>query len=362
MWISEIALVGIGLGALLGTASGWVVQKLNHDKIDTQIPFAKIVRESVLKNKTKRVQALLVMMQAGTYTGEVVIGYINQENKSVFDLSKYGIGEHLVPESYVKPIIMDGIRVYFASYVDAEVMGIDEVLANNRLIAIQKELPNLRGIPISTLNTLLQQTVSDWETDCNNLLYNIRVREKQNGIEYCGIPETAEEFIELLMKAQKMLQEPAKGTSDYVLTTYESVIKHRVDTPIPKESVPMSYYINCIKAKLTKKPLPEKPKSRIPSWNDKTTTYEYKNMRKSYKGIKFLAPTEALSVRDSSCTVSAIQQYGMNMEQRGRLNASKMDGFMEKYGKYLMPIGIFVVICCVGLGILVILLNNNGAT
>lgn len=350
--IDPIVLGAIIFIGIAGTASGWIVRKLNNDAINQHIPFAATIRKAVTANKGKKPKSIIVMMQPGTYTGEVLLGDIDEENHSIFDFSKYGIGEHLVPETYVKPIILDGLRVYFASYVDAELMGIEEIRANNRLKEIHAKIPKLRGIPIATLNTLLQESPADWEINCSNLLYQIRTKEEEElepGTTYCGIPDDEFEFVELLEQAKQMLSEPTDNTSDYIITTFESVIKHK--TPAKKPKQPS--IIDIIEAKLKKKPLP-KPAGLVSEVGD---TYQYKSMLKGYRGIKFLAPSEAMQVRDSSLTVSAIQQYGMQMEQRGRLGKNSAgENFMEKYGKYLLPVGIFVFICCVGLGIVALML------
>lgn len=339
---------------IAGTASGWIYMSMKNNAIDQYIPFAAKIRKTINARKGKKIKSLLLLLQSGTYTGEIFIGEESESNQSLFDLSNYGIGEHLKPEAYVKPLIIDGIKVFIGTYTDAEFMGIGEIKQNNRLKDIQQQIPNLRGIPLAMLNTMIKENMADWEVNAENVLYNIRMSEKQRGIEYVGVPKSKKEFITLLTEAKRLMNELPETTSDVVVTTYESVIRKKVPgKPAPVQS-DLQYGIECLKAKLQKKPMPKK---QMPA--EIEDQYVYKQLLKSYKGIKFLSPSDAADARDTSGTVSRLQDYGMQMKQMGKLTqADKASSFMEKYGKYLFAVGMFVFICCIGLGVLVTIMNH----
>lgn len=353
MQIDPLIFGAICFLAIAGTASGWIYMSMKNNAIDQYIPFAPKIRKAISARKGQKVKSLLILLQSGTYTGEIFVGEDSPTNQALFDFSQYGIGEHLKPESYVKPLILDGIKVFIGTYTDAEFMGVEEIKRNNRLKDIQAQIPNLRGLPLAMLNTMLHENMADWEVNCENILYNIKMSEKQRGIEYVGVPRSKKEFITLLTEAKRLMNELPEQTSDVVVTTYESVIRKKLPGEAVRQS-DLEFKINCLIAKLTKKPMPQRTKPA-----DIEDKYVYKQLRKSYKGIKFLSPSDAADARDTSGTVSRLQDYGMQMKQMGKLTQSdKASSFMEKYGKYLFAVGIFIFICCVGLGVLFILLNK----
>lgn len=354
MQIDPLIFGAICFVGVIGTASGWIYMSMKNNAIDQYIPFAGKIRKAISARKGGKIKSILVLMQSGTYTGEVILGEDNPSNQSLFDLSSIGIGEHLKPEAYTKPLIIDGVKVFFGTYTDAEFMGIGEIKANNRLKDVQAQIPNLRGIPIGMLNTMLHENMADWEVNAENVLHNIRMSEKQRGIEYVGVPKSKKEFVTLLTEAKRLMNELPESTSDVVVTTYESVVKKKIPGKQAAEPFDMKYAIECIKAKLQKKPMPQK---KMPA--DMSDQYVYKQLLKSYKGIKYLSPSDAADARDTSGTVSRLQDYGMQMKQMGKLTQSdKADSFMQKYGKYLFAVGMFVFICCIGLGVLITIIGK----
>lgn len=335
------AVVAFGI---IGTASGWVVLANRNRAIDTFLPIASVVRKAMTANKGKKPESLLVLTNPGTYAADIFLGKVNAENKAVFDLPG-SIGEHLIPENTgnIKPLLIYGLRVYFGTYIDAEAMSMDEIVYNNRLIEVKDKIPELRGIPVSTLNALLHQPNGDWKYNCDNLLANIRQRERKENSEYCGVPKNTTEFINALYKAQDMLEKPAQKTCDTIITTYESIRRRQKQQPKPL--IPF-----------LKKPQTEPEEEPIVP----PTEYLYEHRAVKYRGIKFFSPAEAANARYSSLTAKRIQEYGMEREQQGR-NKAKSEGpaWFDKYGKIVMTLGLAVFISCLGVGVLAMLLGGG---
>lgn len=343
-----VAFLVIAAG-VIGTASGWVVLANRNQAIDNYLPIAPVIRKALTANKGKKPEAILVLMNTGTYAADIFLGKANPENKAVFDLPG-SIGEHLIPENTgnIKPMIIYGLRIYFGTYIDAEAMSMDEVIHNNRLIDVKSKIPELRGIPVSTLNALLQQPNGDWKYNCDNLLANIRQKERRENSEYCGIPKNTTEFINALYKAQDMLDKPAEKTCDTIITTYESI--RRRPKALPKPTLPFDL-------PFLKKPQEEEEPALISD-----TEYLYEHRAVKYRGIKFISPNEAANARFSSLTAKRLQEYGLEREQQGR-NKAKNEGqlWFDKYGKIVFTVGFAVFICCLGVGVLAMLLGGNAA-
>lgn len=344
--VDPLVAVLVVAGGIIGTASGWVVMSSRQQAIDKYLPFAPIIRKALTANKGRKPESILVLMNTGTYAADIFLGKVNEENKAVFDLHG-GIGEHLIPENTgnIKPMIIYGLRVYFGTYEDAEAMSMDEILYNNRLIEIKNEIPEIRGIPISTINALLQQPQGDWKYNCTNLLESIRQKERREGAEYCGIPKDTDEFLEALYKALDMMERPGKKTCDTIITTYQSI--RRRPAKQPQAALPAIPF-------LKRKTDEETPKQ--------DTEYIYENRLVKYRGIKYLSPNEAAAARFTSLTAKRLQEYGMEREQMGRIKSkSDAQAWFDKYGKVVFSLGFAVFICCLGVGILAMLLGGNGA-
>lgn len=341
--IDPMVLVGGGILALIGTASGWVVKSNQQQAIDKYLPIAPQIRKALTANKGKKPECLLVLMNTGTYAADIFFGRPNEENKAVFDLPG-GIGEHLIPENTgnIKPMMIYGLRVYFGTYEDAECMSMDEIRHNNRLIEVKDKIPQLRGIPISTLNALLQQPQGDWKYNCENLLDSIRQKERQTNAEFCGIPKDTEEFINCLYQALDLMEKPADKTCDTIITTYESLYKHKKPAP-PKG-------LNLFK----------KPAEAEDDLN-RNTEYIYEHRAVKYRGIKFISPNEAANARFTSLTAKRLQEYGMEREQQGRIKGkSENQQWWDKYGKIITVVGFAVFLILIGIGVLSMLLGNGG--
>lgn len=329
--------IGVIVLAIIGTLSGWLYLgmkiKNEHDAIDTQIPFAKKVREAVVSSKGSRPKGLCVLMETGSYVGDVYVTYKNKENRALFTFGKgedgQGIGEHLVPEQYVKPIMIDGLKVFFGTYTDAEQMSMDEVIDANKLYYIHEQLPDIRGIPLHMLRSLLKEPTADWYINCQNVLQAIKTERKGEKAELIGIPSSPEEFVELLVEA-KDIYENAEVPSDVVLTSYES-IERKKKFRIKKQSV-----MDIIKNK--------------PPVIEGDVEYRYNTVHRNVRPITFISPTDASLCRDTSLTVSRLQEYGMQMEQKGKfLNKQMQDTWWEKYGKIITTLGFAAFLVLIGL-------------
>lgn len=339
--VDPLILIVGGAAAIIGTASGWVVKSNQQQAIDKYLPFAPVIRKALTANKGKKPECLLILMNTGTYAADIYLGKANEENKAVFELPG-GIGEHLIPENTgnIKPMIIYGLRIYFGTYEDAEAMSMDEITHNNRLRDIKDKIPQLRGIPLSTLNALLQQPQGDWKYNCENLLDSIHQKERKNNIEFCGVPYDVEEFIDCLYEAKDMLDMPMEKTCDTIITTYESIYRR----PINQKSKP-----------LIPNPFKKHHKSEL-----RDTEYIYENRAVKYRGIKFISPNEAANARFTSLTAKRLQEYGMEREQMGRIKGkSEQQQWFEKYGKIITTIGFAVFLSLVGVGVLAMLLGGN---
>lgn len=335
-------LVGIGFAAII------YYYRNRERAINKYIPFAADVRKAVTAHNGENPLALCVLMNPGTYNGKVYLGEIDPENRALFNLDSMGVGEHLVPEAHVKPLMLNGLRIFFGNVVEAEFMSVDEIYDNNRLADIREEFPKLAGIPLSTLKALLDESAADWEINCSKKLEEIQARENERGIEYCGIPDSVEEFVQLLTECKsKYLSSPEK-TYDNIITTYESVYRKQKPKIIQKTKKGFMEMVKSI-PDLFKDKAREEKLAKL----DFTPDYQYRNMYRRYVGVKWISPVEALAGRTTSLTVSRLREYGMQMEQKGKL-ASKAfgDTFMEKWGKILLPVGIFLFLACLGVGVL----------
>lgn len=351
--VDPLILVVGGAFALIGTASGWVVKSNQNQAIDKYLPFAPIIRKAITANKGRKPDSILILINTGTYAADIFLGRANEENKSVFDLPG-GIGEHLIPENTgnIKPMILYGLRVYFGTYEDSEAMSMDEIIYNNRLREIKDEIPQLRGIPLSTLNALLQQPHGDWKYNCANLLEDIRQKERKENVEYCGIPKDTEEFLDCLYEAKDLMDSPLKKTCDTIITTYESIRRRPIQKPAP--FIPPSIIPPRLK-KLLKIPEDVQP-------SPEQTQYVYEHRAVKYRGIKFISPCEAAQARFTSLTAKRLQEYGMEREQMGRIKGkSEKQKWWDEYGKIVSVAGFAIFIVLVGIGVLAMLLGNGGA-
>lgn len=340
--IVAAVLIGIGFAAL-------VIHYKNKERaINKNIRFAPEVRKAITGRNEDNPLALCVLMNPGTYNGRVLVGEIDPENRAIFKFESQGIGEHLVPESHVKPLMLNGLRIFFGNLVEAEFMSVDEIYDNNRLAECREQFENLRGIPLSTLKAMLEENAADWEINCAKKLEEIQLREDERGIEYCGIPESVDEFVQLLTDCKKMYLSAPETTYDTTITTYESVYRKQKPKVIQKTAKGFKGIVTDIKGLFK-----DKKREEAISKLDFTPEYQYRNMYRKYVGIKWISPIEALAGRTSSLTVSRLREYGMQMEQKGKL-ASKAfgDSFMEKWGKVLLPVGIFLFLACLGVGVM----------
>lgn len=330
-----ILMVGIII-AVAASASGWLKRHADHQKIDAVIPFAAAIRKAILSNKGHKAKPLVVLMEPHTNSADVFVGEVNENNRAVFDLGQ-GVGEHLVPESSgnVRPLIIDGLKIYFGDYVSAECMSVEDIRGNNRLQKIKDAIPELRGIPLSTFKALLMQRKEHWEVNCETILRSIR-REDE---ELCNVPKNTPEFVALLEKAHSIYYGTYKGNDvpdvdavDTVITTYESVSRR-------KKIIPVSRW----KLKNRKKDSEEIDE-------DHTDEYVYRNVYKAYKGVRWLSPPDANLAQTSSLTCARLQNYGALRELKGRLEAKKssLDNWMDKYGKFMFGFGIVVFIIFLG--------------
>ena len=338
--------IGVIILAILGTLSGWGIlgykMMAEHSAIDSQIPFAKKIREAVTKGKNGRPKGLCVLMETGSYVGDVYVTYKTKENKALFNFGEEngGIGEHLIPEQYVKPIMIDGLKVFFGTYTDAEMMSMDEIVETNRLYYIHEQLPDLRGIPLHMLRSLLKEPTSDWLINCQNVLASIKEIESKKRTEFTGIPNTPEEFVDLLVEA-KDIYETAEVPNDIVLTSYEP-IERKKKLKIAKQSF-MDILLN-----------------KKPQVIGGEKEYTYNTVHRNIRPITFISPTDASLCRDSSLTVSRLQEYGMQMEQKGKyLNKMAQDTWWEKYGKIITTIGFAIFIVLIGLVVFFSVFNGG---
>lgn len=341
--------VGVIFLAILGTASGWVYLGYKmyneHTAIDTQIPFAAKIRKAVTANKGRKPKAICVLMETGSYVGDIYVTEKSANNKALFDFGEEGIGEHLVPEQHVKPIIIDGLKIFFGTYTDGEMMSMDEIADANKLFMIHDRIPQLRGIPMHMLKSLLKEPASDWLINCENTLETLRLEEINQNCEFVGIPETADEFVELLIQA-KDIYENENVPNDVVLTSYESTKR------IQKASDQAKSLFDTMFPFLAKK----QPVEKVSAQKE----YYYNKIHRNVRGIKFISPSDASLCRDSSLTVSRLQEYGMQREQMGREAAKNVPmDFMEKYGKIIWGLGIFMVMAAVAVVIVLSVLNSG---
>lgn len=327
-----ILMVG-GVVAVGAAASGWMKWYTDNQKIDAIIPFARTIRQAVLTNKGRKTKPLLVLMQPHTNSADVYVGDVDEENKAVFDIGE-GVGDHLIPESSgnVRPLIIDGLKIYFGDYVNAECMSVEDIRGNNRLMKIKDAIPELRGISLSTLKGLLMQRKEHWEVNCETILRTIR-RDDEDAF---NIPADTDRFVELLEIAHGLYYSTYDGDEempdidavDTVITTYESVSRR-------KKIIPISRW-----KRLCKK----QPEQEIDE--DETDEYVYRNVYKSYKGVRWLSPPDANLAQTSSLTCARLQRYGALKELEGRLAAkrSNLDNWMDRYGKFFFGFAIVVLI------------------
>lgn len=326
-----ILMIGVVV-AVGAAASGWLKRKSDFQKIDNIIPFAATIRKAVLANKGRKSNPLLVLMQPHTNSADVYVGEVDENNRAVFNLGD-GIGDHLVPESSgnVRPLIIDGLKIYFGDYVNAECMSVEDIRGNNRLQKIKEAIPELRGISLSTLKALLQQRKEHWEINCETILRTLRRGDE----ELCNVPKSAEEFVEYLEKAHAMYYGTYTGKEmaqidavDTVITTYESISRKKKIIPVSK----------------WKRLLQKTDDQEIDE--EHTDEYVYRNVYKSYKGVRWLSPPDANLAQTSSLTCARLQRYGALMELAGRLAAKKsnLDNWMDRYGKFFFGFAIVVLI------------------
>lgn len=325
-------ILGIGVIVAAGAAaSGWLKRHADNQKIDSVIPFAKTIRKAIISNKGYKAKPLLVLMEPHTNSADVFVGEINKDNRAVFDLGE-GIGEHLVPESSgnVRPLIIDGLKIYFGDYVSAECMSVEDIRGNNRIMKIREAIPELRGISISTLKSLLMQRKEHWEINCETVLRTLRRGDE----DLFNVPQTTEQFVEMLEKAHSLYYGTYVGKEsalvdsvDTVVTTYESVSRR-------KKIIQTSKWKN-----LSKKPTAETDEAE-------TDEYVYRNVYKGYKGVRWLSPPDANLAQTSSLTCARLQNYGAIKKLEGILEAKKsnLNNWMDEYGKFFFGLAIVVLI------------------
>lgn len=329
-WNIDPMILMIGVIIAIGaSASGWLKRHADNQKIDSVIPFAKTIRQAIISNKGYKAKPLVVLMEPHTNSADVFVGEVDKDNRAVFDLGE-GIGEHLVPESSgnVRPLIIDGLKIYFGDYVSAECMSVEDIRGNNRIMKIRDAIPELRGIPISTFKSLLMQRKEHWEVNCETILRTLRRGDE----ELFNIPETVEEFVELLEKAHSLYygtyegEEAAKVDAvDTVVTTYESVSRKKKILP-------------------TKKHFFKKPQAETDE--EETGEYVYRNVYKGYKGVRWLSPPDANLAQVSSLTCARLQNYGAIKKMEGILEAkaSRLNNWMDEYGKFFFGFAIVFLI------------------
>lgn len=335
-----ILMIGV-IVAVGASASGWLKLHADHQKIDAVIPFAAAIRKAILSNKGHKAKPLVVLMEPHTNSADVFVGETDANNRAVFDLGD-GVGEHLVPESSgnVRPLIIDGLKIYFGDYVLAECMSVEDIRGNNRLMKIKEAIPELRGIPLSTFKALLMQRKEHWEVNCETILRTMRREEE----ELCNVPENTDQFVELLEKAQGMYygtylgkDAPDIDAVDTVITTYESISRK-------KKIIQTAKWKRLLNRKAEEPEIDE----------DETDEYVYRNVYKAYKGVRWLSPPDANLAQTSSLTCARLQNYGALRELKGRLEAKKsnLDNWMDKYGKFMFGFGIvvFIIILAACLG------------
>ena len=308
---------------------GWVLYLSLRSDIQNNAPFVMKILEAVKKDLP-----ILEVSHPKTSEIDVYVGTRSDKSSCVFDIEDM----HLLftPDSStnIQPDRIGKLKIYHAEYLSPELMSRRNAIALNRLRLVRDKFPKLRFLTDQDLHALLSRPATEWHQNCSVVL--AASKDKKAPAEV--IPQTAEEFVTLLSNARDFLSSPdaALYDADEIGVTYESV---RVRQNIPAQ------------AKSFWDKLRGKKETASEGSGDSSTggEYVYENAYRVPCGLQFFSWGYAFDTNSAAATARHMEQYGLEIEARTKMNFKNAnEEMLKKLMSYLMPIGIFVTLCGVG--------------
>lgn len=322
----DLTLVAYLLITLAGYL-GWILYLGMRGNIHQNAPFVLTILDAVKKDLP-----VLFVSHPKTNEIDVYLGERSEKSSCTFDIPKM----HLLftPDSStnIQPDRIGKLKIYHAEYLSPELLSRKNALALNNLRKVRDRYPHLRFLTPQDLHALLSRPASDWLLNCSTVLAT--AMQENHATE--TIPETPEEFVRLLTAAKQYLSadpDVALYHADELGVTYESVGTHRRILP-----------------KKTGKGLSSKASSDSASKPGDSAEYVYENAYRIPCGLQLFTWGAAFDASSSAATARHMEQYGLEIEARTRMDCKKEnEEVMKKLITYLLPLGIFIVLCGVGI-------------
>ena len=267
---------------------------------------------------------------------DVHIGTRTDKSSCKFDI-KY---MHLIftpdSSSNIQPDRIGKVKIYHAEYLNPELMSRANAIALNNIRNVRDRFPKLRFLSNQDLHSLLSRPAGEWIANCETVLAYARDQNMPDE----AIPENKDEFVLLMNKARAYI-----SSSDCPLyhatelgTTYETVQKI---LSVPKQEVKQGIFDRLLDrfCRLCRRNISDNSQPVEPK-------YIYQNAYRIPCGLQLYSWGYAFDTNSSAATSRHMEQYGLEIEARTRMNLQNANhDMMMKLISILFPIGIFCLLC-----------------
>lgn len=309
---------------------GWIMYFMIRSDIQQNAPFVM----DILKAAKNELPVLFVS-HPKTNEIDVHIGERSDKSSCVFDIEDMHLLFTPDSSSNIQPDRIGKVKIYHAEYLNPELMSRANAIALNNIRNVRDKFPNLRFLSNQDLHALLSRPAGEWIANCETVLASAR---DQNMPEET-IPENVEEFVQLMNEARAYISGPdcPLYNATELGITYETV---RKTAPVQER----------IKQGLFDKFRRKKTQDETNTEEEPAPTkYTYQNAYRIPCGLQPYSWGYAFDTNSSAATSRHMEQYGLEIEARTKMNFKNANQeLMMKLVSILLPLGIFVLLCGIG--------------
>ena len=324
--------VVLGVGYL-----GWVMYFVIRSDIQQNAPFLM----DILLAAKKELPVLFVS-HPKTNEIDVHVGTRTDKSSCKFDIKDMHLLFTPDSSSNIQPDRIGKLKIYHAEYLNPELMSRTNAIALNNIRNVRDRFPKLRFLSNQDLHSLLSRPAGEWIANCETVLACARDQNMPDE----AIPEDKDEFVLLMNKARAYI-----SSSDCPLynatelgTTYETVQVQKI-LPLPKQTKNGIFEIFEIFERFFRRNISDNPQPVEPS-QPVEPKYIYQNAYRIPCGLQLYSWGYAFDTNSSAATSRHMEQYGLEIEARTRMNLQNANQeMMMKLISILFPIGIFCLLC-----------------